>query len=427
MTIRDREVVELLRNDPELLAIADAVADVQRPPSRLNGGRAVAAIVAVAVGIFALVLASPWDRGSGKGFVLERALAAITDRGPVLHAVFVSPGGAEYTRDPVPNVRLNLKTGASRLIEDREEVWYDRERNLIRFLTRRDGHLLTDYVEKGAVGEGADPFSQYADGGYYRDALAEGRARVVGSGSWHGHAVYWLELRPPASERPDSPSFPFQYGIDHDTYRLLVVREVNAQGGPTGRETGVLLLEYVPRSEGQFESKQTDEGGFAFNPPDVITLAKARKALGVRAAWTGPSLDGLPLQRITLTEVCPSKGCPPEGRHESKRGLLDLLYVSSRDLPSGDLRLSPGQTGVLVTEAPAGTRRITRIYPVVSAIPPPVGFADLRYLGKVFRDKRPTWAALLAVGDVWVLIDAPSRELAIAAARALRPIPAKAG
>jgi hypothetical protein len=424
MTIRDREVVDLLRHDPELLAIADAVADAQRPPRRLNGGRAVAAIVVVAVGLFALVLASPWDRGSGKGFVLERALAAITDRGPVLHAVFVSPGGAVYTRDPVPNVRLNLKTGASRLIEDREEVWYDRKRNLVRFLTRRDGHVLSDYVEKGAVGEGADPFSQFAGGTFYRDALAEGRATVVGNGSWHGHAVYWLELHR-AHERLDR-RFPFQYGIDQDSYRLLVTREVSPEGHPTGRETGVLLFEYLPRAEGQFESKQTDEGGFAFNPPDVITLAKARTALGVRAAWVGPSLDGLPLQTITLTEVCPSKGCPPERRHESKGGLLDLLYVSSRDLPNRGIRLSPGPTGVLITEAPAGARRITRIYPVVSAIPPPAGFADLSYLGKVFPDKRPTWAALVAVGDVWVHIDAPSRELAIAAARALRPIPPRA-
>ena len=61
------------------------------------------------------------------------------------------------------------------------------------------------------------------------------------------------------------------------------------------------------------------------------------------------------------------------------------------------------------------------MFPVVSAIPPPTGLADLTYLGEA------TWAALLAVGNVWVHIDAPSRELAIAAARALRPIPPKPG
>ena len=84
MTVRDREVLELLREEPELLAIADAVAETERPSSLLGPVRWLAAVALAAVALFALVLAAPWDRGGGGG-VLDRALAAINKQGPVTH------------------------------------------------------------------------------------------------------------------------------------------------------------------------------------------------------------------------------------------------------------------------------------------------------------------------------------------------------
>jgi hypothetical protein len=116
-----------------------------------------------------------------------------------------------------------------------------------------------------------------------------------------------------------------------------------------------------------------------------------------------------------------------------------MVYLrSSSDLQYShpDFAPSPGPTGLTITEAPAGTARVTSVFLLVPAVPPPAGFADLTYLGDVYvgddgdgkskgNYKRSTWMALLAVGDVWVHINAPSRELAIAAARALRAIPAR--
>ena len=59
MTIRDREVLEELRDDPELLAIADAVVETQRLRRRTSHGALTAVAVAAAV-LFALLLASRW-------------------------------------------------------------------------------------------------------------------------------------------------------------------------------------------------------------------------------------------------------------------------------------------------------------------------------------------------------------------------------
>ena len=59
MTIFDREVIEELRDDPELLALADAVVETQRLRRRTPFGPVTAVAVAAAV-LFALLLASKW-------------------------------------------------------------------------------------------------------------------------------------------------------------------------------------------------------------------------------------------------------------------------------------------------------------------------------------------------------------------------------
>ena len=65
MSLRDREVLDLLRDEPELLAIADAVSDTQNRPRQLRPFRAVGAVALAVVAIFVLVLAAPWERGGG--------------------------------------------------------------------------------------------------------------------------------------------------------------------------------------------------------------------------------------------------------------------------------------------------------------------------------------------------------------------------
>ena len=60
MSIRDREVLEELRDDPELLALADAVVETQRLRRKTPIG-ALTVVAAVAAVLLTLILASPWD------------------------------------------------------------------------------------------------------------------------------------------------------------------------------------------------------------------------------------------------------------------------------------------------------------------------------------------------------------------------------
>jgi len=55
MTIRDREVLEELRDEAELLAIADAVVETQRLRRRMPVG-ALTAVAAVAAALFLLLV-----------------------------------------------------------------------------------------------------------------------------------------------------------------------------------------------------------------------------------------------------------------------------------------------------------------------------------------------------------------------------------
>lgn len=226
MTVRDREVLELLREEPELLAIADAVAETERPSDLLSPGRWLAAIALAAVALFALVLAAPWDRGGGGG-VLDRALAAINTQGPVTHLT---------TRLDVP--------GAERLTA---ESFYEPRSHLLRVVTRDDGAIVSDFTTK-ATEDQFTTFPGLLDAvSFYRTALRNGQAKVVGQGTWHGRRVYWVELE-------QGGGLQFRVGLDRASYRPIVFRGLNPNGSPAGFQLGVLGLDYVPESTALFDT-----------------------------------------------------------------------------------------------------------------------------------------------------------------------------
>ena len=157
MSVRDREVLELLRDEPELLAIADGVAETEAP-RHLRPIRALLAVATVAVALFALVLASPWDRGGGDGSVLGRALAAIPAGGPVVHltARLDSPGAESIT----------------------SESYYEPSRHLLRVVTRDEGQVVSDFTTRATEDE-FTTFPGFLDqAAFYRTALRQGRAKA---------------------------------------------------------------------------------------------------------------------------------------------------------------------------------------------------------------------------------------------------------
>jgi len=178
MSVRDREVLELLRDEPELLAIADSVAETVAP-RHIRPGRALLAVAVVATALFALVLASPWDRGGGGGGVLGRALGAIDSEGPILHLT----------------TRAELTPGGRRFAPIVSERFYDKQRHLVRVVSRIDDKVEADYTTK-AVEDAFSTFPGLLDqADFYRKALASGRAKLVDKGEWQGNTVYWLELQ----------------------------------------------------------------------------------------------------------------------------------------------------------------------------------------------------------------------------------------
>src|SRR5437016_3123671 len=93
MTLRDPEIVELLADKPELLALADAYADTQRSAKAKGLRRAAPRILAVASAAAAVVAAVVLSTGGGGDHgIVDRALAAIGN-GQVLHLVTRSPTG----------------------------------------------------------------------------------------------------------------------------------------------------------------------------------------------------------------------------------------------------------------------------------------------------------------------------------------------
>jgi hypothetical protein len=226
MSMRDSEVLEALRDEPELLAIADAVAETERPSALLSPVRWFAAVALAAVALFALVLAAPWDRGGGGG-VLDRALAAVNEKGPVAHMT---------TRLSIP--------GAEALTA---ESYYDPNRRLLRVLTEDGGRVVSDFTTHAYEDEFTTFPGLLDAAAFYRTALENGGAKVVGKGEWQGRPVYWVAL-----ER--GGGFQFRIGIDRRSYEPVVFRGLNPNGTPSGFSLDILGLDYVSSSVASFDT-----------------------------------------------------------------------------------------------------------------------------------------------------------------------------
>jgi hypothetical protein len=232
MSLRDREVLGLLRDEPELLAIADAVSDTENGPRQLRPFRAVGAVALAVVAIFILVLAAPWDRGGGgRGSVLDRALAAIDTRGPVVHLT---------TRVEVSDGKQNFPALVT-------ESYYDKAKHLVHVVTRSQGEVVADYTTSAIDDEFATFPGLLDQADFYRKALDSGQAKVVGKGVWRGRSVYWVEL-------DRGGAFILRIGVDRKSYRPVVFRTLNPDGTFSGFQLAVLGFGYVSAQESGFQT-----------------------------------------------------------------------------------------------------------------------------------------------------------------------------
>lgn len=392
--LRDRELLDLFDGDPRLLAIADAVAQTQRPVRRrVPGGRVVAVAVAVAAAV-AVALVAPWqERGPN---VVDRALAAVGG-GPVVHAV------VEYSWDR--DVVVEIATGEERRRVHRTEYWYDDGRKALRTRLLTDSVQLTEIVETpggawsdlGEHGGAYAPQLEPALAGFvtgYRDALEDGSAEVVGETTVDGRAAKLIRFRPgPAGSVQE-------VAVDAETFWPLRFHQTYPPDGRRSPEFHVVAIESMPRDPSLFappkRSKPRPTAGWGLEG-STIELDDAARALGATPLWVGASFAGREIEQVQLQRV----GSEFTNGRKVEGVVLRIEY-------EGDVRVSQAVD-------PAGLYGLG-IDDGGDPTAPPGSMS-------VYSDPRPHWQGELKVGRIGVVLDAPTRELLLDAARELRPMP----
>lgn len=319
MTLRDVEVLELLADKPELLAIADAVSATQphavKPRRRRIAVRLAVVAAAAAAGIVAF-LAAP----QGQPAIIGRALAAIGD-GPIMHVVTEFGSGAVY---------VDLKTGQRTVQVLREELWADQQLHHVHLVLSLNGRVIGDLLypqdaQTGASAGSPDPaFLALWTG--YRAALQNGTATLAGRGTVAGHHVYWLRFKATSQDQAT-----MEVAVDAHSYKPILYR-TSANGIHIDQR--ILVAKAIPYSSTDFKRQgpsllgsNTSSSGFSTGPINP----SAPPTTVVHAPWltAGTTVAGLKLRSATTLTVTTSK-------HKSIQG-LELVYGQLENGMSGPL------------------------------------------------------------------------------------------
>lgn len=342
MTLRDVEVIELLADEPELLAIADAVSATQPKPKSPRRRRFVirgAILLAAALAAVAAVLAAPGTHsggvpvlgnevGSAKAALLISRMEAAIGSGEVMHVIRSGPAGTSY---------VDLKTGKRTPAVLTEELWTNRHGFRLHLVERVNGRVVGD-LRPGdrAVGSYAGPqtpaFLALWTG--YHAALENkyAPAELGGRGTVDGHSVYWIRFPlwyntggPTRNGRPNPRSFPkplAQTKVAVDTHTFKPVLERTYENGRRF-DTRILLAKAV-----------------AYRPPELY------KSLGPKlfnAMSPGHPFPGHPFAGLTRQEKT-KLGLGPNPHRLRKLHVVPAPW------------LTPGQT-----VAGLGLRNISRL------------------------------------------------------------------
>jgi hypothetical protein len=417
--LRDREVLEVLRDQPELLAIADAIHatlghDYRRQRRRRRIARTGTLTAAVTVAAV-LALVQPWS-GGGPGLVTQ-ALAAIPGRGPIVHAVI---------RSDLPGVEIvNLQSGRSEPEQVTSEFWYDPTRDLLHTVIRRDGVVVTDILatpEKtasatGPVFGGAAPtldpaLLAFASG--YRQALASGAARPLGRALAGNRTPPVLRLTTRLGRE--------QVTLDPKTLRPRTIRALRPNGEPSPQIAHVITLSALSSRAANFHAKRRTGKPFAsagaVMESTAIAPTRARHALSLPPLWAGNRLAGLRLRllaRQRLSRIFPT------GTTTARAGSgVDLIYGALRggrpDWRSHFLEIQEAPTPEPAYGLLPGPLR-------VEPLPKP-GLLQLEREQPAGRGGGHTiWRGELHQAGLYLVLTGSSRGLVLRAARSLRAIP----
>ena len=436
----DPELLELVRDEPELAAIADALTQSQTAAAPIRSRRRVVlrlrlvTLAAAVAAVVAIALVAPWQR-SGGGSLSDLALAAVGSD-PVLHVVAETPTGAQL---------VEIQTGTTRPVTQQEEIWYYADRGLRRDIVLSGGTIVDDtletpqggYTPSGIVYDCAwiaahpaeatkahvscnpsgdngtvprvvprpkptlDPgLAGFVDG--YRHALAAGWAQEAGSSELNGEQVDWLVLQTrDGSER---------VALDHITHKPVLLER-----DPSWR-LRIVSIETIPYSASQFRRPTPDElpaqpmRGEATDAKPLPLDGPAIAAAAPDTLWAGPAVAGLPLvkaEQQTLTSTFANGSRPQTGTG------LELGYGSLG--PHGHLDIL--QPNIEVLQAPSRALAFAYRWGFIRGSLPPVGWVA------TITDSDPALTTTLGftvVGRTYVTIQAPSSELLLEAVRSLR-------
>jgi hypothetical protein len=395
VTMRDPEVLEVLRDEPELLALADAVADTQRTQDRHRRLLAprLAAVGAVAAAIAAAVLL--WPSAGGNNGVLGRALAAIGD-GPVFHLLVEAPTG---------EVLVNLESG--RRIEPTMQIesWSDRDFKRAHLVYRVRGAvgdvLFPDDASQPGTSMGpVDPaYAAFWTG--YREALANGDAKLEGEDTVDGRAVFWLQFPSVDRRRPGT-----EVAIDRRTYKPVVIR--NSGFGGRHFDMRVLVAEATPYRARDFKRVGANLFGGFSSSGSSASSGSGQPNTTVTAPWltAGQRVAGLGLTSVNSSTTTTDDGKTIDG--------VTLIYGKGEGLFP-----EPGSGGLTIEELsqqddPMTWKHIRR------------GWISIQEgtSGSDSKSAHATWTGMLAKHGIYVTISTGAGEDAVLeAARALRPAP----
>jgi hypothetical protein len=347
------------------------VSELSRPAPRRARRLLIPAAVAAAAA--AVLVVAPW-RGGGSS-VVDRALAAV-GAGPVVHAV------VEYSWPQ--DVVVNLATGEERERVHRAEYWFDSDRKHLHARYTTDGAPPVDYVATGTEQLDAS-LAGFAT--QYADALADGRAHVVGSTTVGGRPAKRIQFAPGSSGAVE------EVAVDAETYAPLTFHTTYppARRSPEWR---VLTIESVPRDPADFRAP----------------VSRPHVDLGEVSA----------ARDVSLAAAARALGAPPLGLRSRTPSSVQLSRATSwltdgRKLQGVVVRLLYGDVKVSLARDEAGRDAVgfsTDEYPV-----PPEGSMALT------GNEDDGFQGVLRRGDFGVMIAGPHRDDVIAAARALVPLP----
>lgn len=371
----DPELIELFGDEPELLAVTDAIHGTYRPRPRMRPIVTLAAAIVVALAAAAL-----WPRGSG---FFESALAAVGDD-PVVHSI---------VRRAAPRTTVvELATGRDRPGMVEVETWYEGGTGLIRTMTRRGGLVVSDTVGLRLGSTRGGPGAEQAQllTRSYRDALLGGWMRKSGRARVNGREVVWLLL--PASGTTQ------RVAIDVGTHAPVAFEAT--VGGPLW---SVAELTSVPTSPALFAPRREENIIVGGGVRESRAIPVGHTAKFGWTAWLGRRLGELSLSSTSLESLTRRRS---DGSRLSSTG-FELVYGSGTNAVRLRLAAEPEPAYGFVEG------RLTFDF---DAIPRPGRVA----ITKPARGDE--WFGQLRYRKAFVTIAAPTRALLIAAARALRPL-----